>query len=67
MPGKVGTGFPSGIATNKKAYSRGATGGIAFAGVCGAADGVVFAGFSTDAGEGWGAACSGSMEPTACC
>ena len=32
----VGTGFPSGVAINKN-YSSGATGGIAFAGACGAA------------------------------
>ena len=68
MPGKVDTGFPSGIATKKNSYSSELTGGIAFAGDCGAAAGVALAGFSiTGAGKACGAACTGSTEPAACC
>ena len=67
MPGKWVPVFrPASRSTSN--YSSGATGGIAFAGDCGAADGVALAGFSiTGAGDAWGAACTGSTEPAACC
>src|SRR5262249_21721863 len=63
MPGKVGTGFPSGIATNK-GYSNGVTGGIALAGLSGVAGD---AGAGLGSGLACGAACIGSTEPAACC
>jgi len=67
MPGKVDTGFPSGIAT-KNNYSSELTGGIAFAGDCGATEGGALAGFSiTGAGNACGTACTGSTVPAACC
>src|ERR1700752_5413920 len=45
-------------------HSSELTGGLAFAGGCGAAGDVALAGFSmTGAGEAW----TGSIEPSACC